>query len=126
MNDMLDIEYDTACGEAVNAYYSRDRSLCGTDERTKEILATGRVPVIIDYGEGDEEAGADAMDMTARIRVQATGDDGIADLRYGTEFYVVDPGGRGNYWQVTNARKSADGLEWICECSRLRRPGEET
>lgn len=123
--DLAEI-YDTTDGEAVSAYYALSgQSLFGTDAAGKTALAEDQIPVIISEGAGNTLEGSDAMDMVATIRVQATGSDGIATMETGAEFYVTDYGGTGNYWHVEYAYKTPDGLEWICECSRLARINED-
>ena len=122
---LADDIYDTVSGVAVPSYYARSgRSMFGMDAETMAVVADASPPVIISEGAGDELDGSDAMDMIATIRVQVTGDDGVTLVEHGDEFYVVDAANTGNWWQVTDAKKTTDGLEWICECSRLARINE--
>lgn len=82
-----------------------------------DALASIATPVlgIMSYSNGgDDLIGADAFGGTAGIRVQAQGDDGVVTISHGDQFIIA-----GDLWEVTDAHRSSDGLEWICEIGRV-------
>lgn len=66
--------------------------------------------VIISCGEGPDAEGADEFAPDARIRVLVSA---VAAAAAGGVFTVG-----GEDWEVLFARKSADGLEWICDANK--------
>ncbi|MFA7098194.1 MAG: hypothetical protein WC383_17140 [Gammaproteobacteria bacterium] len=84
----------------------------GAEAAVHEAAATGTdtaCTVVRDESEGDEYRGGDTFGMPARIRVRTAEVTAVATadtITIGSEVYEV-------LW----ARKSADGTEWICECS---------
>lgn len=111
MTSALAAMYDTTTGMGKTAYYSPSgQDLSGMPTATKQTVAE-EVSVLISYGAGDEADGADDLDAVARIRVRVSD---VATMEHGAQFFIGT-----ELWQVTGARKSADGLEWIVEASRL-------
>ncbi len=97
-----------------------------TDEFAIDVVYTPQndfaktIPALVDYGVGEDYQGADNLGMIATMRIQVSGDDGIESVEAGDEIEIEDDG---YIWKMLNAKKSPDGLEWICIINRLREMG---
>ncbi len=94
-----------------------------TDEDATDVLYKPgddfekTIPAIIDYGEGEEFPGADTLGQIATMRIQAQGADGIEQVAVGSSGDSLEIGE--DVWKVMYAKKSADGLEWICLINKV-------
>jgi len=81
---------------------------------------TKRIPAIFEYSADDEHPGADDFGTVAVLRILAQGENGIETVIKGDEI-IVDPDAvDAQTWRITYAKKSEQGLEWICNISKLR------
>jgi hypothetical protein len=68
------------------------------------------VTVILDYNATDEGHGADDLAAVGILRVRSSETESVS--QYDT--FAIGS----NIWEVAWAKKTADGLEWICDISK--------
>lgn len=77
-------------------------------------LTVNTCTAIIRYGKGDEYKGANGYGVNATLRIQAQGDDGVANVTGKTVITIGT-----TTWRVIGADKSSTGLEWIIQANKV-------